>query len=146
MMPFLVASYNEDNVLATSKTTADDNFEPSHLFYQLFAEYSHIYHSYPALRHGKQQTLHQQDTVRIFAISRTLVDDNKAHIVVFNTATSAQQVVLSVEGKSYKALYQGGKDINEDNIDHSAGHNMELNNDKLSITVPALSFAIYQAQ
>ena len=138
MMPSLVASYNEDNVLATNKTTADDNFDLSHPFYKLFGQYSHIYYSYPALRNGVQQTLYQQDTPGVFAISRTLADDNKAHIVVFNTATSEQKIVLNVKGDRYNALYQSG----EANI----GHSMKLKNNKLSITVPALSFAIYQAQ
>lgn len=143
MMPSFVASYNEDNVLATNKTTADDNFDPSHPFYKVFAQYSHIYHSYPALRHGVQKTLYQQGTAGIFAISRTLAADNKAHIVVFNTASSEQQVVLNVEGSSFKTLYQSDKANIKNNSDE---HNMVLKDNRLTITVPALSFAIYQAQ
>jgi glycosidase len=34
MMPSKVASFNDDDLLATDKTTADDNFDQKHLFYQ----------------------------------------------------------------------------------------------------------------
>jgi len=146
MMPSFVASYNEDNVLATNKTTADDNFDPSHPFYKLFGQYSHIYHSYPALRHGVQQTLYQQDTPGIFAISRTLAKDNKSHIVLFNTSTDEQQVVLDVKADSYKALYQSDEVNTGQKSTNGDKHSMELKSKKLIITLPALSFAIYQAQ
>ncbi|MCW8832975.1 MAG: alpha-amylase family glycosyl hydrolase, partial [Colwellia sp.] len=43
MMPSQVASYNDDDLLATDKTTAVDNFDTNHLFYQTFSKYAELY-------------------------------------------------------------------------------------------------------
>ncbi|MFT6919111.1 MAG: glycosidase [Cognaticolwellia sp.] len=58
MMPSQVVSYNDDDLLASNHTTADDNFDTSHLFYQNFAQYAELYQQYPALRFGKQSTVY----------------------------------------------------------------------------------------
>jgi len=131
MMPSHVASYNDDNLLATHATAADDNFDSNHLFYQRFAQYSDVYHQYRALRHGEQATLYSQATPGIFALSRTLKDGNAA-IVVFNTATTAQQATLDVDASQYKVVYQGAGE-----------HQYATDKQALSVTVPGLSFAIY---
>ncbi len=138
MMPSLVASYNDDDLIASTATTADDNFDPSHPFYQLFAEYAHLYHQYPALRYGEQKTLYSQDTPGVFALSRTLKKDGSEVIVVFNTATVDNKVMLNVPAWRYKTIYQGASE--------DAGHHAVATDKGLTLTVPALSFAIYQAE
>jgi len=98
MMPSKVASYNDDDLLATDKTTAADNFDNSHLFYQSFAKYAELYQKYPALRFGKQHTLHAQDKPGIFAISRTHKlsengqDKEQTLVIVFNTANHVESL------------------------------------------------------
>jgi glycosidase len=96
MMPSLVESYNDDDLLSNSNTTADDNFDESHMFYQSFSQYADIFYQYPALRFGEQKTLYSQKTAGIFAISRTMSDGDKM-VVVFNTAQQSQPVNLSVD-------------------------------------------------
>ncbi|WP_019026403.1 alpha-amylase family glycosyl hydrolase [Colwellia piezophila] len=110
MMPSLVASYNDDDLLATEKTTADDNFDTSHLFYQSFAKYSQLYQQYPALRFGEQTVVYAQDKAGIFAITRQMKATSKASseeksqelLIVFNTADKAQRLDVVTQQKATK--------------------------------------------
>jgi len=135
MMPSKVASYNDDDLIATDATTAQDNFDRSHPFYQAFAHYADLYHQEPALRYGQHKTLYAQDTPGIFALSRTLVDGEQV-VVVFNTNDNAEQVTLDANSKRYKAIYQAKT--------AQGGHQLDVSDKTLKIAVPALSFAVYK--
>jgi glycosidase len=130
MMPSFVDSYNDDDLLANTKTTADDNFDKNHLFYNTFAEYADIFYQYPALRLGQQETIYAQDKPGIFAISRT-VKDRAQMVVVFNTAKSDQTVELDIALSDAIKVYPTSK-------------SQDLVSETLS--VPALSFVIYQVK
>ncbi len=108
MMPSKVASYNDDDLLATDKTTADDNFDTSHLFYQTFAQYAELYQQYPALRFGQQIPLYSQDKPGIFAFQRayTSQGEEQTLILVFNTATQVQGLDIIENNKNSELLYQ----------------------------------------
>ena len=101
MMPSFVDSYNDDDLLATTKSTADDNFDTNHLFYQSFAKYAQLYQQYPALRFGEQAVVYSQNEAGIFAITRQTkaTNNTKAQslLVVFNTAINAQSLNLVSE-------------------------------------------------
>jgi glycosidase len=126
MMPSKVESYNEANLLATDKTTADDNFDIEHPFYQTFANYAQLYQQYPALRFGKQSTLYAQDKPGVFAIKRamTSAQSKQELIIIFNSDTKAQSIDTVIKSKSAKTVYESAK--------NSEG------------SIAPLSFAIYQ--
>jgi len=128
MMPSKVASYNDDDLLATDRTTADNNFDTSHLFYQTFAKYAELYQQYPALRFGQQTTLYSQGKPGIFAIERAYAakDQTQNLIIVFNTAQKIQNLDVVLNKQSVELLYQSTK------------------ND--SGKIAPLSFAIYQVK
>lgn len=109
MMPSLVASYNDDDLLATDKTTADDNFDINHPIYQSLAKYAQLYQQYPALRFGEQTVVYSQDKPGVFAISRQLKATNKEKaqdlLVVFNTAETAQTLDLLTERCNSELLF-----------------------------------------
>jgi glycosidase len=130
MMPSFVDTYNDDDLLANAETTAADNFDTNHSFYQAFAKYADIFYQYPALRFGQQETLYSQDKPGVFAISRTVKDGAKM-IVVFNTAKTAQAIDLEFQLSIKQRVFPVPKSD-------------DLVSDKLSI--PALSFAIYQVK
>jgi glycosidase len=95
MMPSLVKSYNDDNLLATDKTAADQNFDQNHPFYQRFARYAELYQQYPALRKGQQTTLLAEAKPGIFAIKRSLVQTSgktQSVVAVFNTSVLPKNV------------------------------------------------------
>ena len=110
MMPSLVASYNDDDLLATDKTTADDNFDVNHQFYQTFAKYAQLYQQYPALRFGEQAVVYSQAKPGVFAITRQLKATSKREeqnlLVVFNTADKAQHLDVLTEQADAKLLYR----------------------------------------
>lgn len=133
MMPSLVASYNDDDLLATDATTADDNFDTSHPIYQSFAKYADIFYQYPALRRGEQKTVFQTDDNSIFAVTRTM-SEKQSMLVAFNTADSAATANFTINGNEYKQV--AGSSKLATNTDSTTG--------KYTIEMPALSFAIYE--
>jgi len=122
MMPSKVVSYNDDDLLATNKTTATDNFDTSHLFYQTFTEYAHLYQQYPALRFGQQSTLYSQDKPGIFAIQK--IHGTQKLMIVFNTANQAQSLKVIANEQASVLRYQSKNNSNG--------------------TIAPLSFAIYE--
>ena len=131
MMPSKVASYNDDDLLATEKTTADDNFDKNHIFYQSFAKYADIYYANDALRYGEQKIIYSQATPGTFAFTRSL--DKEELLIVANTSTASVSQTLDIN-KDLSLVYQSNK----------KGHKV-LKQDKLAnVTLPALSFAIYR--
>jgi glycosidase len=133
MMPSQVASYNDDDLLATDATTADDNFDTTHPIYQSFAKFADIFYQYPALRRGEQATVFQADDNNIFAITRT-ISNEQTMLVAFNVGDSTATANISVNGNEYKQVAGSSKLVKNANSEHG----------EFSIEMPALSFAIYQ--
>lgn len=138
MMPSLVDSYNDDDLLGTDATTADDNFDTQHPLYQRFAQYADIFYQYPTLRRGEQKTVFQSDENAIFAVTRTLtkkhentVIPSSEMLIVFNTSDAPAKASISLQEKPYKLVIGQSKLI-------KSGENI------YSIEVPALGFAIYE--
>ncbi len=161
MMPSKVASYNENTLLATDKTTADDNFDQTHSFYQTFADYADVVHKNHALRYGKTETLYQQSTPGIFAFTRT--SEQQKIVVVVNTATTEQTVNLEIKSSQTKSLYSPNSLLNKASTNKGVGDKnnqgtvtaenyaqmsptplLRVNENSVTVTVPALSFAVYQ--
>lgn len=133
MMPSQVATYNDDDLLATDKTTADDNFDSGHPYYQAFAKYADVYFSHAALRYGKQDVIYSQATPGALAFTRKTSTDNL--LVVANTASESITQVLEVSDK-FELIY----------AENEQGTNIVQTEGNTAITLPALSFAIYQAK
>lgn len=113
MMPSKVASYNDDDLLATDKTTADDNFDSQHLFYQTFAQYAELYQQYPALRFGQQSTLYAQEKPGLFAIERVYQQGPTAQTlrIVFNTANQAEKLDVIADKSDATVLYESAVNV-----------------------------------
>ncbi len=134
MMPSLVASYNDDDLLATDATTADDNFDSTHPIYQSFAQYADIFYQYPALRRGEQATVFQADNNSIFAVTRTINAANgkkEKMLVAFNTSDKTASANIKLHDENYRLVAGEGKPAQTDKSN-------------INIEMPALSFAIYQ--
>jgi len=108
MMPSIVDSYNDDDLLATDKTTASDNFDTNHLFYQTFMEYAALYQEHSALRFGQQTLLYSQDKPGVLALERVVdTETNKQKLVmIFNTATKPKPLDGIIDNQKMKLLYQ----------------------------------------
>lgn len=85
MFPSQVPTYNDNILLGTSATTADNNFNPNHPLYQQIKLLSQIRQSNIAIRHGKQIIRKTNNGAGILAVSR--IDDKGNEIVIaFNTS------------------------------------------------------------
>ena len=125
MMPSFVASYNDDDLLGTDKTTADNNFDVNHPLYQIFSHYAALYQQYPSLRNGKQTVLFSQNSAGIFAFTKTLASEKL--LIIFNTSNSQQK--LTLPSTHFKAIYGDAK--------------ARMYNGETHFTLAPLSFAIY---
>ncbi|MGJ8693431.1 MAG: alpha-amylase family glycosyl hydrolase [Thalassotalea sp.] len=131
MMPSKVDSFNDDDLLATDKTTADENFDESHLFYRAFAQYADLYFNHQALRHGKQAIVHSQSSPGLLAFTRTLGNDK--FLIVANTDVKAINKSIAVKTKTSLVF-----------AEQPHQHQASAQDGSLAIKLPALSFAIYQ--
>ena len=139
MMPSQVASYNDDNLLGTNKTTADDNFDATHPVYLALKEMAEIYQSHPALRFGQQEVVFASDKAEIFAATRTLnagAAEEAKYLVVYNTSNENAKASLPLNAKLKALVHDSGK----------SKPSLQPSNDgnELSIEMTPLSVAIYQ--
>ena len=131
MMPSKVDSYNDDDLLATDKTTADDNFDKSHPFYQSFAEYASVYFANEGLRKGQQATVYSQATPGIFAVTRTFNDDK--YLVLFNTSNENSSAQFALTGKTLTPVFS-----------RQVQNQAVITNNQANASLSPLSVAIYK--
>ncbi|EWH08167.1 alpha amylase [Catenovulum agarivorans DS-2] len=132
MMPSVTASYNDNNLLGTDKTTADDNFDQTHPIYLKLAEFADIYKTHAALRKGIHLTRHADEEPGIYAFSRIERSEQQEYLLVFNSSTEQKKVVLDASSKQYQPLY-------------GAKLPLKAQNGSVTVNVPALGFVIYKA-
>ncbi|WP_371374915.1 alpha-amylase family glycosyl hydrolase [Thalassotalea aquiviva] len=129
MMPSLVSSYNDDDLLGTNKTTADDNFDQSHVLYQDLVDLANIYSAHKTLRYGEQEVVYAQQTPGMLALTRT--DDNYQYLLVANTATESQSLSLQMSQQDYRPVV-----LAKDKTELSGA---------IDIRLAPLSYAIYRS-
>jgi len=136
MFPSQVPGYNDDDLMGTDATTADDNFDPSHPLYNSFADYAAIYQAHQALRTGAQLHRYSQGSAGIYAFSRIDRDEQVEYFLAFNNDNSAQSASFGTDSPntSFTAVYPAGAPA----IASDASG-------QVTVEVPALSFVIYRA-
>ncbi|SET10862.1 alpha-amylase family glycosyl hydrolase [Thalassotalea agarivorans] len=112
MMPSKVPSYNDDDLIATDKTTADNNFDPTHPFYIELKLYADLYQQYEALRSGKQDVVFTEASAGLVAVTRTAGSEKV--LAVFNTATEAKTLSYNVSGG--EVIYPSNATITEESV------------------------------
>ena len=108
MFPSSVAEYNDNNLIGTDKTTADENFDVRHPIYRHIQTLTRLYKGYPELRRGTQFVRYSQNGPGLFAFSRYDLTRKREAVVMFNTSTEQQTLDLQVSGNAYtQALPRG---------------------------------------
>ncbi|KAF0092951.1 MAG: type II secretory pathway pullulanase PulA [Puniceicoccaceae bacterium 5H] len=97
------------DLIGTTATTADDNFDPAHPLYQSLARMAAVYHAHEALRAGAQQVLATGDDA-VMALSRWQPEaEATEYLVVANNSTSVTKdlmlAVQSAPGTTFSILY-----------------------------------------
>ncbi|GAA4011523.1 alpha-amylase family glycosyl hydrolase [Sphingomonas swuensis] len=92
LFPSKVATYNDDDLLGTDRTTAVENFRGDHPLYRLVAELSAIRRGSEALRRGATRILATEDKPGLLAYSRTSPSEQ----VMVAVNTSAQPITRNI--------------------------------------------------
>ena len=140
MMPSQVASYNDDDLIGTTATTAAANFDEAHPLYDAFAGFAAVRAAHPALRNGAQIHRFADDGPGVYAFSRIDRTEQVEYVWPSTTAPlSAWPMCPPSTGPtrpSTACYVEGGV--------ADAALNTNLNGE-LPVRVPPKGFAIYQA-
>ena len=126
-VPSQVGSYNDDDLIGTAATTADDNFDTTHPLYQTLSDLSALRDAHGALQTGAQ--IERYAAGSVYAFSRI---DGTEYLVVLNNAeteTSASFDVSTVG--TFTEVWPGSETLTSDG--------------SVDVTVPALSARVFAA-
>ena len=130
-----VESYNDNTLIGTTATTADENFDQNHPLYKGFAELSKLRLAHDVLRYGHQQRRQVKvadntvDSNRVLAFSRYTQGASEEYLAIFNPNTQAISVSLSAHG-DYQAV------VAADEFEQAETH--------INATLQPLSYALYR--
>ena len=132
-----VAEYNDDDLIGTDATTADSNFDRSHVLYRAIARLADVTREHPALRDGAHQHRYATaDGAGIYAFSRLDRSDQHEYVVALNNSESAQtaEIPTWMDSATFLRVYGVGPKAKRSD---SAK--------RLRVTVPPLSAVVYRA-
>ncbi|MEY2513078.1 MAG: hypothetical protein QOJ89_436 [bacterium] len=136
MFPSQVAEYNDDDLIGTDATTAQSNFDRSHVLYRAIARLADVTREHPALRDGAHQHRYAADGPGIYAFSRLARDDQHEYVVALNNAESEQTAAIPtwIDSGSFTRVYGVGAQALHSGADK-----------RLQVTVPPLSTVVYRS-
>jgi alpha-amylase len=136
MFPSQVASYNDDDLIGTDETTADDNFDRDHPLYQSIRELAALTRRHPALRDGAQQHRWSSAAPGIYAFSRLDRHEQHEYVVAVNNAEQARTAAVPtwMADTGFRLVYGAGPE----RLRSDAGR-------RLGLTVGPLSAVVYRA-
>ena len=137
MFPSQVATYNDDDLIATGATTAQSNFDASHPLYRAIGALATVAREHPALRTGPQQVRSSADGPGVFAFSRLDRAGGREYVVALNNAESAKTAFVptsAARGAGFERVYGDGPG----SVSTDPGR-------RLRVTVPALSTVVYRS-
>lgn len=100
MFPSLIDSYNDNDLIATDATTADNNFDTSHPLYQSFRQMADIRQSNTVLRRGRQLTRYAGNEDSVFVMSRIDEASGEEILIAFNAEADALDLNVEVDGRN----------------------------------------------
>lgn len=130
-----VAVYNDNDLIGTDATTAQDNFDVRHPLYRLIAELSAVRRSTPALTGGLQKVRAFSDKPGLLAISRFDPKTGREVVLVFNTSDKPITNRIAVDPRSLSFATLAGQCSPNAAAPGS-----------LTITLPAFGFAVCAAK
>jgi pullulanase-type alpha-1,6-glucosidase len=136
MFPSQVATYNDDDLIGTDATTADDNFDPTHPLYVAIADVATLRGAHPALQTGAQITRSASGGPGVFAFSRIDATEQVEYVVALNNAESPAGATFTTDtsNATWTAVWP------------AAGAPLTSGADgSLTVEVPALGFVVYRA-
>ncbi len=108
MDPSEVDVYNDNVLIGTNKTTADDNFDTSHPIYQTLSELAQVRVQHDVLRAGVHQNVLIDDDSGTLVFSRTSTDTREQYLAIFNLSEQSQALSFEVDANAYETVYTLG--------------------------------------
>ncbi len=131
MFPSKVADYNDNNLLGTDATTAQDNFDQNHPLYIELSQLAELRMQHKALRYGVTFNRYFDERRGVFATSRVDSDEQVEYFAVFNRDRQEQVVTVDASAGDYQLVYGEGKFV--------------VAKGKLEVTVPPLGYVLLKA-
>jgi glycosidase len=131
-----VPEYLDDDLLGTTSTHGQDNFDESHLLYQDIQQLAALTRKHPALRNGAHQDRFSSDQQGIYAFSRLDRKEQREYVVVLNNSESAKTASIPtyLANGAFNRIYGSGAEQLTSNGSR-----------ELSVTVSGLSTVVYQS-
>ncbi|HVL52997.1 MAG TPA: alpha-amylase family glycosyl hydrolase, partial [Vitreimonas sp.] len=136
MMPSAVASYNDDDLIGTSATTAAANFDATHPLYTFLGDLAELKADHQALRSGAQVHRYSTSAAGIYAFSRIDAEEGIEYVVAVNNAETAKTQAIQTYSADtdFSGLWPAGLSGVTSN-----------GSGQISVTVPALSAVVFRA-
>ncbi|MBX2846729.1 MAG: hypothetical protein KTR16_00300 [Acidiferrobacterales bacterium] len=131
MFPSQVASYNDNDLIGTNATTADNNFDTSHPIYQALKSFASLRLSKTALKRGVFKPVFFTEDSPLFVFSRYDAQANEEVMVAINSGTSAASTILNKPAPMSKIAGQGS-------VEHKG--------EEIAVSVPALSYVLLKVE
>jgi alpha-amylase len=134
-------AFRDAPLLATSRTGADDKFDPQHPFYRFIARLTALRNAHPALRTGAMLP-RGTDQDEVFAFSRFDRKERVEYLVAFNNSRTKSATVSVPTSQPRGAVLQGLF------TSHADGTSPALSADadgRVRVTLPPLQFAVWRA-
>jgi hypothetical protein len=103
MFPGKVASYNDNQLLATATPASAGHFDPAHPFYRMIQTLAALRAAHPALARGRQMVRGYSEKPGLFSVSRFDPQTGAEYLIAFNTSDASIQAT-SVIGTGAEAL------------------------------------------
>jgi hypothetical protein len=137
MMPSLVPSYNDDNLIGTAATTAIANFDETHVLYQTLSDFAQLVQANVALRQGAQIQRYSEANAGLYAFSRIDRTERVEYLVLLNNSLTADSAIFGTDSPdtTFTNIYPG-----------TAVAVAADSDGQVSVEVPALGVAVYRAE
>ena len=135
MLPSAVDVYNDNNLIGTDLTTADNNFDTQHPIYLYLKELGAIYRQHPTLRRGDQHIRYSDEGEGIIAWSRINPQDRIEYLLVFNNSQTEKQADIPVFSRDMDWSRISGSD-----------RDFSARSSSVSVIIPPLEFLVLRAE
>ena len=131
-----VPDYLDDDLLGTTRTHAQDNFNTGHQLYLKIGQLAELAKEHRALRDGAHQHRYADADAGIYAFSRILHGQQREYVVALNNSEQSQTAAIPtyVRNGNFIRVYGSGPQLLTSD-----------RNRRLELTVPALSTVVYES-
>lgn len=129
-----VSDYNDNDLIGTTATTADRNFDRTHPLYTAISAMAQLRQSHAALRRGRQLVRHSDLEGGLLVVSRFDPETDCEYVIAFNAENAQRTINVAVDGTSQN--WKSGNGLCQQTIAAPGSYRMD---------VPALDFVVCYA-